>query len=705
MFLRKSGNLFYFLLFGFSLIFIPCMDGLVIAQDKADSLLLLLKKDKEDTIKVNHLNDLAMIRCYSDPDTSVILANNALAIAGRINSKRHIADSYQQIAIANYMKGDYGASLENNFKTLKIRQETKDKGGIAEVYNNIGNVYSDQGNYPEALKNYYASLKIREAIGNKKDIAISYNNIGIIYDSQKNYPEALKNYFAALKLFEEIGAKMGIAHSYNNIGIIYKEQGNYPEALKNYNASLKIRVEIADKSGISYSYNNIGSVNIEQGNYSEALKNYFASLKIREEIGDKAGIAGSYNNIGDVYSRLKKYKEAEEYLIKSKKLSEEIGYKENLSNTYNALTELDSSKGDFRGAFENHKLYILYRDSMDNEEARKKTIQTQMTYEFDKKQETAKSEQDKKDVIAEAEKRRQRIITYAVGAGLVLVLLLALFIFRGYRVKQKANVELAEKNSLIEKAKSIIEEKNKDITDSINYAQRIQRAFLASEAILKNNLEDYFVLFKPKDIVSGDFYWASEKGNKFYLAVCDSTGHGVPGAFMSLINMSFLNEAINKEELIHPNRVFNHVRQRLIENISSEGGKDGMDGMLFCFDKNKKEISYAAAYNSPLLMNGTLQELESDKMPVGASEKQESFTHFNFTFKAGNILYLYTDGYADQFGGPKNKKFRYKQLNELLSENSSRPLLEQKDILEKTFEKWKGGMEQVDDVLIIGIRI
>ncbi len=283
-------------------------------------------------------------------------------------------------------------------------------------------------------------------------------------------------------------------------------------------------------------------------------------------------------------------------------------------------------------------------------------------------------------------------------------------------VKERT-AEVVEQKDLLVEQKDLIEEKQKEIVDSINYAKRIQYTLLANDEMLLQNLKDHFVLFQPKDIVSGDFYWAasvvvddelivgSEKiPTRFYLAVCDSTGHGVPGAFMSLLNISFLNEAIIEKNIKQPNEILNHVRQRLIESISKDGAQDGMDGILVCIENDK--ITYAAANNAPVIVrDNAVINLPADKMPIGKGEKGISFTHFTIEAKPGDMLYFYTDGYADQFGGPKGKKFKYKQLDELLISIHKKPMEEQKQILTETIEKWKGSLEQVDDILIIGMRI
>ncbi len=275
-------------------------------------------------------------------------------------------------------------------------------------------------------------------------------------------------------------------------------------------------------------------------------------------------------------------------------------------------------------------------------------------------------------------------------------------IFMGLRVFKTENLDYA---ALIEEQKHRLQEKNQEMTDSIGYARRIQYTLLAGTQLLEAGLPEHFVLFKPKDIVSGDFYWAVKKENLFYLAVCDSTGHGVPGAFMSLLNISFLNEAVNEKNIAEPHEVLNHVRRRLIENISQEGARDGMDAILLCYDKQNNLLTYSAAHNAPVLVRGGRgQALAKDKMPVGEGEKKESFTLRHIALQPGDCLYLGTDGYADQFGGPQGKKFKARQLEELLLSHHRQPMAEQERLLMTAFEAWRGSLEQVDDVCLIGVR-
>ena len=270
--------------------------------------------------------------------------------------------------------------------------------------------------------------------------------------------------------------------------------------------------------------------------------------------------------------------------------------------------------------------------------------------------------------------------------------------------------KVIERTEEVVRQRHIVEEKHKEITDSINYAERIQRSFLATKDLLDQNLKDHFVFFKPKDVVSGDFYFAEKlTNNNFLLATADSTGHGVPGAIMSLLNITSLEKAIENQD--QPSDILNTTRKIIIERLkkdgSAEGGKDGMDCSVICFDFKKKKIIVSAANNPVWIVRGSETiEIKPDKMPVGKHDKQDvSFTQQTIDIKKGDVIYTLTDGFSDQFGGSLGKKFMSKKLRELLSKNAHLPMEEQRSILENTFISWVGDLEQIDDVTLIGVRV
>ncbi len=378
-----------------------------------------------DTIAANILNELSTVYWYNNPDTALYYANQSLTLSERIGFKKGIGNAFNSLGIVHTNKGDYLLALEFHKKSLKIKEEVGDKNDIAKSYNSIGVVYRYWDNYPEALKNTFTSLKIFEEMGDKIGIAKSYNNIGVIHHDHNNYPEALKNYFAALKIREEIGDKRGLANSYNNIGIIYRIQRKYPEALKNSFASLKIKEEIGDKKGIANTISNIGSVYMDQGNYPEALKNFFATLKIREEMGDKDGIGAIFIDIGAAKLKMHAAREAKDWLRKGLQLGKEIESISLMQGNYEGLASADSALGNFKGAFDNYKLFILYRDSIDNTESTKKLVALQMNYDFSKKQDSLNVVQAKKDIAAQKELNKQILVRNGFIGGTIIFLLLA----------------------------------------------------------------------------------------------------------------------------------------------------------------------------------------------------------------------------------------------------------------------------------------
>ena len=774
-----------------------CSITLPAQNAKIDSLLTLIKTAKEDTNKVNHLNNICWeYRKIGDYDKGLQYGTIGLNLGKKLHFKKGTASSYNNIGIIYANQGNYDKALENHFASLKLKETLGDKQGIAYSYNNIGGIYLNQGNYDKALENYFASLKLLEAIGDKRGVASSYNNIGGIYWNQGNYDKALENHFASLKLWEALGDKKGIADSYNNIGIIYESQGNYDKALENHFFSLKIKEAIGYKRGIATSYNNIGVIYADQGNYDKALENYFASLKIKVAIGDKQGVAMTYNNIGDIYLKQGKITEANEQALLSLSIAKEIGAKEDIKAAYQTLSLTDSATSNFKGAYEHHKLYKEINDSIFNDESFEKTAKMTAMYESEKKEaqiqllekekekQTAVATADKKRLLAEAdknqkvaaadkktalaeadkktaqadkkrilaetdkkntlleaeknmaisevEKKKQRTIIYAVIGGLLLLIVFSVFMFNRWRITQKQKLIIEEKEKETHKQKEIIEEKHKEITDSINYAERIQRSFLATSEMLDQHLKDYFVFFRPKDVVSGDFYWAGELNNgNFAFSVADSTGHGVPGAIMSILNISSLEKSIEKETA--PDQILNKTRKIIIDRLrndgSPEGGKDGMDCSLLVINQDRTQLSFASANNPVFIIRLVrhsvldtesdnevtaqarndgyeLIEFKPDKMPVGKHDNdKDSFTLHTALLQKEDVIYALTDGFPDQFGGDKGKKYMIKNLKELLSQIAHLPMLEQEQKLADEFDKWKGSNEQVDDVCIIGVRI
>jgi signal transduction histidine kinase/DNA-binding NarL/FixJ family response regulator/predicted negative regulator of RcsB-dependent stress response len=388
------------------------------------------------------LNNLGWEHKNINPEKTLDYYKQCLTLSEQIGWEKGVAKAYSNIGDIYLNQGNYPEALKNYLASFKISEKTGNKKAIADAYARIGNVHFYLGNYPEALKDYLASLKIKEEIGDKKGIATCYINIGNVYCYQGNYPEALKDYLASLKILDELKNKNGKADCIQNIGNVYYFQGNYPQALKNYLASLKIFEETGDKNAVAMCYGNIGAVYCKQGNYAEALKNHLNSLKIHEELGDKNYTALTYHNIGGVYTKLNRAKEGKIWLQKCLVLSKEIGVMETIKETYREFAKADSVLGDYKAAFENYKLYILYKDSLFNEENTKKLTQTQMQFEFDKKEALTKAEQENKDAIALVEIKKQKLVRNGFIGGFAVVLAFAGVFFRQRNRIKHGNREL-----------------------------------------------------------------------------------------------------------------------------------------------------------------------------------------------------------------------------------------------------------------------
>jgi serine phosphatase RsbU (regulator of sigma subunit) len=683
-------------------IFLICY-SLFSQNKKADSLLTVISNTKQDSAKFKLYVLLAgEVTNLSGAETYI---DSSLLIALKLNNSKYIAMAYSLKGNYFFNRGENKKAVLNHFKALDVATASNNKSYMSKCFNNIANAYDVMGIYDKALSYYFKSLKMKEELQLKDKIYIAKLNIAIVYYNLKEYKKSIA--YINESLLDCIKYKDYERESmlYNNLANIYSDMKAYEKAGLYYQKSIAIAAKNEDDYLIALSSSGLANNMYLLKKYDKALKYANIALEIGIKNQFNEHIASAKNELGQTYIALKNYGAAEKNLQEALAIAKNNDIVLEIKNSYENLSNLYSLDNKPEKALVYYRLFSDMKDSLINDNKSQLLANLQENFEIEKKESENKLLQTENELSGKTIKQ-QRIVTYIIIVGLLITVLLAFFIFRGLKKQKKAYVIISKQKEEVHKQKEIIEEHQKETIDSINYAKRIQYALLANSALLKKNLNKYFVLFKPKDIVSGDFYWATEHNNKFYLAVCDCTGHGVPGAFMSLLNIGFLSEAIKEKHIEKPNEVFNYVRKRLEDSISQDGQQDGMDGILLCIDKSTNQLTYAAANNEPILVsNNELKELAKDKMPVGKGEKTDSFNLYTINATKGDTLYLYTDGYADQFGGEKGKKFKYKQLNERLLSINTKSMEHQKDELNLTIKTWKGNLEQVDDILIVGINL
>jgi tetratricopeptide (TPR) repeat protein/serine phosphatase RsbU (regulator of sigma subunit) len=669
----------------------------------------------------------------------------ALTIFERIGDQQGIANCYNNIGNIHKAQGRYAEALEAYQKSLSILERIGDQQGIAGLYNFIGPIHYAQGRYAEALEAFQKALTIRERIGDQQGIATSYNNIGIIHAAQGRYAEALEAFQKALTIRERIGDQQGIADCYNNIGNIHYVQGRYAEALESYQKALTIRERIGDQQGIASSYNNIGAIHADQGRYAEALESHQKALIIRERIGDQQGIASSYNNIGAIHADQGRYAEALEAYQKALAIAQSLGLQDLLDDIYLNLAQTDSALAAsglthlWKSAYLHHRLYAAYKDSVRNEASIRKQAQLESQYEYDKKTALLKAEQEKERALAAAQIRQREtqrnLSLLALGIALIGLVIFAI-LYRKIRqqrdliqkqsdeIQQKnlaleqynaelksINQALEESNRIIQQQAETLSEKNQEILDSIRYAERIQRAILPSAEKWQRLLPASFLLYKPRDIVAGDFYWLEETERYIFLGVADATGHGVPGAFVSIVCANALHKAVLEEGLESPAEILWRVREVVVSQLTQAGEKvkDGMDIALIRFAKADRSQAVFAGANRPLWIVSAegLLEVAGTRQPIGYVEEPKAFEEVELMLgsRAPAMVYAFTDGIVDQMGGPKGRKLLPKGLREWLLSLWNQPVAEQAESLEALFETWRGDRPQIDDVTVVGVRI
>lgn len=672
-----------------------------------DSLKVAIEKASTDTAKIRLINELAYESTSDAPDEAIKYANQAMEMSKKLNYEVGLMNSHNVRGLAEYYMTNYDQALKDFHISKDIAIRMGDKLKSAAAINNIGLVYDDKADYQKALEYYMEALKLCEEIGAGNSswmYGSTLNNVGLIYQNMGKYDQALDFFARSMKVKEKIGNVRGVGSSMHNIGLAYKLKGEYEKSLEYYLKALEIRKAMNDESGTALTLNNIGSLYETMQEYDKAYPYLREALDIKEKQKDKYSLSLSLFSVGANYCNRGKPQEGFVYLQRAMDIAQSIGTKDLIKRGYEDFAQYYSKMGNFQKAYEYQKLLTEIKDSILNSENSKQMNEMQTKYETEKKQKEIEL-LTKDSEIQALQLNRNKLWMFVLIAAVLLVLSLAALLYNRYKLKQRANDLLETQNTEITLQK-------KEITDSINYAKRIQESILPPAEHWNKILPQSFIFYRPKDIVSGDFYWVEQKQDIVCFAAVDCTGHGVPGALMSVVGFNLLTQAVNEVGLTKPSEILKHldagVTKTLRQSETGKGVKDGMDLSLCTLNTKTNELQYAGAFNSLYyISDGRLNEIKADKFPIGVNldGKVDEYRNHTIQLKSGDSIYLFSDGYADQFGGERGKKFKYNQLKQMLAEISKAPIHQQKQVVEDTFDKWKGGLEQIDDVVIIGVRI
>jgi serine phosphatase RsbU (regulator of sigma subunit)/Tfp pilus assembly protein PilF len=704
-----------------------------VSQDPVDSLKNILET-ADDSTKVQTLLSLSKLYFSRNLLESVELATQALELAREMGNLELQRDVLGVLGGARFYQGNFEMARDIWLEDIELLKQLDEiyaddsikrrsiKNDMALLFNNVGVIYKNTGEYDKAIEYYQENLRIQEELGSILNMALSRANIGnVYYYFGLDYDKALEYYNTSLELFrqyieeysddeeEALEGKSGMASIYLNIGMVYKEINNMGLAIDNYRKALRIFREIDDIPGVANTQNQMGLVYLEGGSYDDALTASLNALNLYREIGNRREVAATLRNVGTIYYRWGRYEQALNYFNQSLDLNQELNLKKEVYDVYKDISDTYATMGNFKRALENYRKYNALKDSSIREENIKQISELETKYETERV-ERENELLNTKNMLQETELKRQRVMIYSLVGIFLIILTSSFLLFRAYRAIKRANILLEEQNIEIKRQRDQIFQQKQEITDSIQYASRIQNALLPPESLL-NQLADHFILYKPRDIVSGDYYWMTQKDGKTVILAADCTGHGVPGAFMSMLGISFMNEIVNKSDMTQPNKILNKLRENVVHSLHQTGEEgetqDGMDLALCVINNNKTKLQYSGAYNPLFLIrDNELIEYKADKMPIGIyKEKTGSFTNHEIDIREGDTYYIFSDGYVDQFGGPKAKKFMAGKFKDLLLSIFLKPMKEQKEILEKTLEDWKGEIDQIDDILVMGFKI
>jgi tetratricopeptide (TPR) repeat protein len=676
----------------------------------------------------------------------------AVDVYKKVGNKKGMSIVLNNLGTIYLQRGDYDNGLKVFQRALKLKEELNDDVGIANVLLNIGAIHKNINNQKQALDYFFIALEKYITLKDLNNQGKCYSNIGITYRAMKNYEVAIQNFNKGIDCYNETGNETGLINIMFNMGTTYFYQEKYDEAYQVFIKHLEISKKNNEKVSMTLAHNNLGAVEKERKNYKNAIFHLTESIKILKEIKLAPNQLSSYLNLSEVYERLGDYKTSLEHF-----------------KTYNffkdSIFQIDKEKqyAVLEAKFQNEKKAQQIKQQ-ETEIAKQKAENEAKSLQL-KQEKTFRYSVITGFILVIIlvffiyKNYRQK------KKSNLLLIKQNIEIQKQSDALSELNEELTQKNeeissqrdeieaqrNLVTNQKLEIENIYNELMDSIKYALRIQNAVLPSEEYLGSVFNKYFVYFKPLEVVSGDFFWTISKDQHILFCVADCTGHGVPGSFMSMLGISLLNEIVRKKEVIGPAQVLNELREKIILSLNQKRGldgkmpgtlnresdnietvsiqaeglnetqlvKDGMDIAFCIYNKESGVLEYSGAYNpcwiiekNPDSGEKSLIELTPDRMPIGLHYKTDDFTNKSIVIKKGATIYLLSDGFPDQFGRADKlkektggRKFMHKRLKELLISISDNEMEEQKNILERTFNEWKEGYKQIDDVTIMGVRV
>lgn len=695
-----------------------CTKSIAQSTGTEDALWKTYYASKGDTNSILTLIKIST-ECYTrDRILAEKIANKAVYESKKLNNKRIQAQAISRLTNVYFDNGKYEESYYLADELLKLSSEIKDDLIYADACKLIGRRYHFRGEYPKAQEYYLKSLAYFEKTNSIIPMGEVFNSMGGVYLNQQDFKNAYLYYHKSQLINFKRKFDKGIAGGYLNIANVFIGESKFDAAKLFLDSAIYFYDRAKSEEGKAYVFATFSEIYIAQNKTDSALKNLLYSYAILKTLNKLYTLTQVNASISDQYFKQNDLKNALWYVNEGIDIAQNTKQSHNIAPLFLLKSRILEKMGKVNEAFENYKKFKAFTDTVLNASAIRKQAEAALNYDYNKKE--YQREIEKQVMLVEQKERetKQRFFFNSMLIGIVLLSAILFLVIRSYRSNQRNSKIIASQKAEVEKQHHLLQEKNKEVLDSINYAKRLQSAILPSPESIRKHLPTSFVLYKPKDIVAGDFYWMeiihasngrNEQQELILFAAADCTGHGVPGSLVSVVCSNALNRAVFEFELADPGEILNKTRELVIATFEKSDNevKDGMDISLCCYQPETQKLNWAGA-NNPLWIihsNGTLTEIKANKQPIGKYTAPTPFTTHSISLTKGDRMYFFTDGFADQFGGEKGKKFKYKQLQSVLLSSYQSSMSEQKIVLETTFNNWKGDLEQVDDVCVIGIEV